>query len=186
MATKKPARVPATAASFSRRDFLALSGSGLAGLAVAPGLPRPASAATTTPAGKSAEPAAGGFPVVDIAPLASVGPGAGISFDYPDGNGPSVLLRLAGAAEGGIGPDNSIVAFSILCTHKGCPLDFVAERAMLICPCHWSSFDPGKGGRLVIGQASETLPRVRLRISDGMVQAVGMDGLIYGRHTNIL
>ena len=57
---------------------------------------------------------------------------------------------------------------------------------MLVCPCHWSSFDPAKEGQLVIGQASQSLPRVKLEISNGMVRAIGMDGLIYGRHTNIL
>ena len=74
----------------------------------------------------------------------------------------------------------------MLCTHKGCPLNYVADRKSLVCPCHWSSFDPSKGGRLVIGQASQSLPQMQLDIQDGMVRAVGLDGLIYGRHTNIL
>ena len=57
---------------------------------------------------------------------------------------------------------------------------------MLICPCHWSTFDPAKGGALVIGQASQGLPRIQLQITGEKVEAVGIDGLIYGRHTNIL
>ena len=89
-------------------------------------------------------------------------------------------------AAGGIGPNESVVAFSLLCTHKGCPLNFKSERNMLICPCHCSSFDPAKAGRLVIGQASDPLPQITLRITDGIVQAVGVSGLIYGRHTNII
>ena len=56
---------------------------------------------------------------------------------------------------------------------------------MLICPCHWSSFDPAKAGRMVIGQASEPLPQITLRVMGDKVQAVGVSGLIYGRHTNI-
>jgi len=87
---------------------------------------------------------------------------------------------------GGIGPNKDIVAYSMLCTHKGCPLNYLADRQMLVCPCHWSSFDPAKGGRLVIGQASQSLPSVQLDVADGMVRATGVDGLIYGRHTNIL
>jgi len=39
---------------------------------------------------------------------------------------------------------------------------------------------------LIIGQASQPLPRIALRIDDDMVQATGVVGLIYGRHTNIL
>ena len=71
------------------------------------------------------------------------------------------------AALGGVGPDSSIVAFSTLCTHKGCPVAYRPEHRLLICPCHWSSFDPAKAGGLVIGQASQALARIELRIEAG-------------------
>ena len=35
-------------------------------------------------------------------------------------------------------------------------------------------------------QASQALPQIKLQISCGMVQAIGVTGLIYGRHTNII
>jgi arsenite oxidase small subunit len=159
-----------------RRDFLRLSGAGLASIAAAP----------AAASAQNAAPAETAFPVVDVARLADIAPGAEIGFEYPDSSAPGILLRLKAAAKGGIGPDNSIVAYSTLCTHKGCPVAFRPEPAMLICPCHWSTFDPAKGGALVIGQASEPLPQIRLRLSDGIVQAIGVEGLIYGRHTNIL
>ena len=95
-------------------------------------------------------------------------------------------MRLSGPAPGGVGPNKDIVAYSLLCTHKGCPLNYLADKQMLVCPCHWSSFDPFKAGQLVIGQASEPLPQITLRVENGMVKAVGLNGLIYGRHTNIL
>jgi arsenite oxidase small subunit len=155
-----------------RRDFLRLGGAGLA-LAAA----GTASAETKDNAH---------YPVVKVAKLADIAPGAEMSFEYPDALSPAVLLRLAAPARGGIGPGESIVAFSTLCTHKGCPVSYRAERGMFICPCHWSTFDPGKSGALVIGQASEALPQIRLQINDGVVHAVGVEGLIYGRHTNIL
>jgi arsenite oxidase small subunit len=163
-----------------RRNFLK---GGVASLAVASGLvgvgnQGAAEAATPQPENT--------YPTVDIAPLVSIPPGTEVAFDYPDEASPSVLLRLGKPAEGGIGPEKDIVAFSLLCTHKGCPLNYVADRKTLVCPCHWSSFDPSKGGRLVIGQASQSLPQMQLDIQDGMVRAVGLDGLIYGRHTNIL
>jgi arsenite oxidase small subunit len=56
---------------------------------------------------------------------------------------------------------------------------------MLLCACHWSSFDPAKAGRMVIGQASEPLPQITLQVQNGVVRAIGVAGLIYGRHTNI-
>ncbi len=167
-------------ADVDRRRFLQ---GGVAGLAVASGLAPAIKPGEAEAATKDASP---NYPSVDIVPLASIPPGAEIAFDYPDENSPAVLLRLDQPAEGGIGPDKDIVAFSMLCTHKGCPLNFLADQKSLVCPCHWSSFDPAKAGRLVIGQASQSLPQMQLEVRDGMVRAVGVDGLIYGRHTNIL
>lgn len=161
----------------ARRDFLAIGGAGLVSLAAARGSRiAPAEAAESQPA----------FPVTDIAPLADIAAGAEMNFYYPDADSPAVLLRLPSAAQQGIGPDGTIVAFSLLCTHKGCPVNYRADRTILICPCHWSTFDPSKKGSVVIGQASEPLPQIRLRVMEGVVQAFGVDGLIYGRHTNIL
>jgi len=164
--------------SIARRDFL-LGGS-LLGLASGAGL----TAAATVPSASAA--AKADFPVVDVAKLSDIADGGEISFDYPDADSPAVLVKLDQPAEGGIGPNESIVAYSMLCTHKGCQLNFQKEHGMLICPCHWSSFDPAKGGRIIIGQASDRLPQITLRISDGVVQAVGVNGLIYGRQTNII
>jgi arsenite oxidase small subunit len=160
----------------TRRDFLKLGSLGVAGLVAAP-------AATPAPA-TAAE--ASSYPVVTIVPLKDIRVGASISFAYPDAYSPAMLLRLAAPAVGGVGPNQEIVAYSTLCTHKGCTVAFKPERKMLICPCHWSTFDPAKAGILVIGQASQHLPQIELRIDSGLVQAVGVAGLIYGRHTNIV
>jgi arsenite oxidase small subunit len=157
-----------------RRTFLAIGGAGVAGLAA--GFSKTAVAAE----GEA------GFPALAVAPLAEIAPGAEIPFAYPDDDSPAILLRLAASAAGGVGPNGDIVAYSILCTHKGCPVAFYPARGMLVCPCHWSSFDPTRSGRLVIGQASQSLPQIHLRVREGVVEAVGVDGLIYGRQTNLL
>jgi arsenite oxidase small subunit len=133
--------------------------------------------------GKASPPVA---PTVNVTPLDAVKENAVIPFSYPDADSPAVLLRLKGAAQGGIGPGSSIVAFSVLCTHKGCPVSYRPEHKLLICPCHWSSFDPVKAGQMVIGQGSQALPQIELRIKENVIQAVGINGLIYGRQTNIL
>ena len=126
------------------------------------------------------------FPILDIAPLDEIEPRTLLYFAYPDKSSPAVLIRLDNSAINGIGPNNEIVAYSQLCTHKGCPVSYRPERKMLICPCHWSTFDPSRAGTMIIGQASQSLPQIRLRISDGIVQAYNIDGLIYGRQTNII
>ncbi|MEO5882076.1 MAG: arsenate reductase (azurin) small subunit [Caldimonas sp.] len=125
-------------------------------------------------------------PTVNVTPLDAVRENTVLPFSYPDTDSPAVLLRLKGPAQGGVGPGSSIVAFSVLCTHKGCPVSYRPEHKLLICPCHWSTFDPVKGGQMVIGQGSQALPQIELRVKDGVIQAIGINGLIYGRQTNIL
>jgi len=159
----------------TRREFIRISSATAAGSLV----PAVASAA-------SAPPASGAYPVVPILEVRALKVEVPVAFSYPDAASPAVLLRLKQPANGGVGPDRAIVAFSTLCTHKGCPVAYRAERRLLICPCHWSSFDPAKGGQMVIGQASQSLPQVTLRLQGETVQAVGIEGLVYGRHTNIL
>lgn len=166
---------PPGACRVTRRDFIRISGA----TTLATGLP----AVAATGAGPAQ---AAAYPVKDIAEMAQLKPDSALAFTYPDDSSPAVLLRLKQPAAGGIGPGNSIVAYSSLCTHKGCPVAYRAERKLLICPCHWSSFDPAKAGQMVIGQGSQALPQIALRLQGGTIQAVGIDGLIYGRHTNIL
>jgi arsenite oxidase small subunit len=160
----------------SRRRFIRITLSGSLAAGIAPAWPNAAAQAI----------AGAVYPTVDVAPLDSIKEGLPVAFTYPDKSSPAVLLRLRQPATGGVGPNGSIVAYSTLCTHKGCPVAWRPERNLLICPCHWSSFDPSKAGQIVIGQASQSLPQIALRVAGPMVQAIGVTGLIYGRETNIL
>ena len=49
-------------------------------------------------------------------------------------------------------------------------------------------FDAEMGGQMICGQATENLPRVRLDFDSktGTVTATGVQGLIYGRQSNVL
>lgn len=158
----------------TRREFIMLGSAGAVGLAT----PKALAAASPAPGG--------GYPLVAIAPLERIARGAVMPFAYPDAGAPAVLVRLSEPALGGVGPNREIVAYSTLCTHKGCPVSYKPEHKLIICPCHWSTFDPAKSGALVIGQASQSLPQIELRVERGIVQAVGMSGLIYGRQTNVI
>jgi len=160
----------------SRREFVKFSGATVSG----------SLAAGIVPAFAAQEKDPRAYPVATVARLDALKVDSPIAFNYPDENSPAVLVRLRDAAIGGIGPGNTIVAYSILCTHKGCPVAYRPERKMLICPCHWSCFDPAKAGQMVIGQGSQALPQIALRLQGDTIQATGIEGLIYGRHTNIL
>jgi ubiquinol-cytochrome c reductase iron-sulfur subunit len=77
---------------------------------------------------------------------------------------------------------DGIVAYSKICTHAGCaislyraPLFQPAEpRPALVCPCHYSTFDPADGGTVLFGPAGRKLPMLPLRIdAGGYLRATG-------------
>jgi ubiquinol-cytochrome c reductase iron-sulfur subunit len=65
-----------------------------------------------------------------------------------------------------------ILAFSKICTHAGCaialyrkPLFPGAEpKPALVCPCHYSTFDPATGAQVTFGPAGRPLPQLPLMI----------------------
>jgi len=63
---------------------------------------------------------------------------------------------------------DGVVAYSVICTHTGCEIeDWIADEQQLSCPCHFSTFDPKDGGRVVDGPAPRMLPALPLKIVDG-------------------
>lgn len=118
-------------------------------------------------------------PRTRLTSLGALKPGKPVSGGYPTAKDPIVVLKLGRPAEGGVGPDGDIVAFSSLCTHHGCPVQLQGDR--LLCPCHYSLFDPAVGGQCFQGPAPRELPRVLLEIEGDDVFAVGLSALPYGR-----
>jgi arsenite oxidase small subunit len=127
-------------------------------------------------------------------PRRGVGKAAGmplneaVAFSYPDESSPCVAIRMGHAVPGGVGPNRDIVAYSSLCTHMGCPVQYQPDSKVFKCGCHFSMFDAEHGGQMVCGQATENLPRVMLSYdaATDAVAATGIAGLIYGRQANIL
>jgi ubiquinol-cytochrome c reductase iron-sulfur subunit len=75
-----------------------------------------------------------------------------------------------------------ILAFSKICTHAGCAISLyrvptfapVEPKPALVCPCHYSTFDPAKGGGVIYGPAGRPLPQLPLRIdARGQLRAAG-------------
>jgi ubiquinol-cytochrome c reductase iron-sulfur subunit len=78
-------------------------------------------------------------------------------------------------------PDG-IVAYSKICTHAGCAIALyrkpkfppVEPRPALICPCHYSTFDPARAGKVLFGPAGRPLPQLPLMLgASGELQAAG-------------
>jgi ubiquinol-cytochrome c reductase iron-sulfur subunit len=104
---------------------------------------------------------------------------------FPDGadkrelGSPVVLVRLP-REELDLPPDRSdwdadgVLAFSKICTHAGCTINlyryplFPAQSPgpALVCPCHYSTFDPATGGNRIFGPAGRSLPQLPMALDD--------------------
>jgi len=77
---------------------------------------------------------------------------------------------------------DGIVAYSAICTHAGCAVSMyrtpkfppVEPRPALVCPCHYSTFDPARAGEVIFGPAGRRLPMLPLRAdARGFLRAAG-------------
>ena len=109
-----------------------------------------------------------------------------VAFTYPDGGSPCFLVKLGSKAAGGVGPDDDVVAFASLCSHMGGPVAYEATHK-LAGPCmyHLTTFDLNRLGMVVAGHATQSLPQIVLEVQGDDVYAVGVQGLLYGRHDNL-
>ncbi|HEX8012807.1 MAG TPA: arsenate reductase (azurin) small subunit [Casimicrobiaceae bacterium] len=168
--------------SISRRSFLKLGGTIAAGAGVAASAAEAATAPAST--GRATLP----YPVKPVAKARAMPINTPVAFSYPDAASPCAAVKLGRPVAGGVGPDRDIVAYSTQCTHMGCPVAYDPSTATFRCPCHYSVFDPELSGQMVCGQATENLPQVTLRYDEktDALSAVSVNGLIYGRQSNVL
>ncbi len=146
-----------------------------------------AATATTAPARAAPANAQLDYPSNKLANIADLAVNEPLDIEYPDGDSPGILLKLGEAVEGGVGPDGDIVAYSVLCPHKGWFLNYNADDRTLNCPGHFSRFDAEVGGQQIWGHATQNLPQFTLRVDDnGDIFAEGCSDLIFGRPSNVL
>jgi ubiquinol-cytochrome c reductase iron-sulfur subunit len=93
--------------------------------------------------------------------------------------GGAMLIHLrqppAGAGQAAHAASESLVAYSRICTHAGCPVTlFREDDQSLFCPCHQATFDAAAGAEPTFGPAPRPLPRLPLGIDEsGYVVALG-------------
>jgi rieske iron-sulfur protein len=69
---------------------------------------------------------------------------------------------------------DGIVAYSAICTHTGCDVsEWLREKRVLLCPCHFSTFDPADGARVAEGVAPRPLPALPLALDRGRLRIAG-------------
>ena len=159
-----------------RRQFLRGGALGAAG----------AAAATVAPSTAQAR-ARVDYPAARLANLKDLKTNRPLDIAYPDVDSPGVLIKLGREVPGGAGPDGDIVAYSVLCPHKGYQLLYSAGDKTLNCPGHYSRFDAEMEGQQIFGMSNQSLPKFDLRIDGkGEIFAEGVDELIYGRASNVL
>ena len=75
-----------------------------------------------------------------------------------------------------------ILAYSKICTHAGCAVSLyraphfepTQPHPALVCPCHYSTFDPARGAKVEFGPAGRPLPQLPLAIdAGGALRAAG-------------
>jgi menaquinol-cytochrome c reductase iron-sulfur subunit len=68
--------------------------------------------------------------------------------------------------------DDRFVAFSIYCTHTGCPIRWDEGSRLFICPCHGGAFNAD--GSISAGPPPKPLAQHSIRVEDGLVQIRSM------------
>lgn len=86
---------------------------------------------------------------------------AGQSKDFLYNDAPYALLRVG----------EEFRAFSKICTHLGCVVQWKADDQTFRCPCHAAVFDAN--GAVISGPAPRPLPRLKVEVSAGKVYVSG-------------
>ena len=63
---------------------------------------------------------------------------------------------------------DTFIAFSINCTHLGCPVRWLADAKLFLCPCHGGVYN--EDGTVAAGPPPKPLPRYPVRVIAGEVQ----------------
>jgi ubiquinol-cytochrome c reductase iron-sulfur subunit len=108
--------------------------------------------------------------------------------DKEDLGSPVIIVRLQAHSfhmtpEQMAGVVDGLVAYSKTCTHAACAVSMFRyplsqpttdKKPALVCPCHYSTFNPGKGGKVEFGPAGRSLPQLPLALDpDGLLIAGG-------------
>jgi len=181
----------------TRRNFLKLIMT-FSGLLVIGGVAAVAKSITNSAQGTNNPVGTKSFPRVKVAQLADLSINQPVVFAYPLDNEPNILVKLGQKADGGVGPDGDLVAFSGVCQHLGCIYAFQASGTSPACNasyraagpegyccCHGSVFDFLHGAKVLSGPSPMPQPQVLLEVDEsGNVYATGMTPpTIFGHNT---
>jgi cytochrome b6-f complex iron-sulfur subunit len=91
----------------------------------------------------------------------------GTTTDFPAGQGKVVPVNdkpviIVNTDQGGLR------AFSAICTHLGCVVEWDQRRQFILCPCHDGRFNP-LNGTVISGPPPAPLPQLALTVEEGAI-----------------
>ena len=96
-----------------------------------------------------------------VAEAGAVGVGQGVRFNDPASGRPAWLIRSG---------SQRYDAFSAVCTHAGCTVDFDSSSKQFVCPCHGGTYS-ASDGRVLGGPPPSPLARIKVALSGKKVYA---------------
>jgi thiosulfate dehydrogenase (quinone) large subunit len=88
-----------------------------------------------------------------IANAANLPPDRSLTYNDPS-MGPIILIHL---------DNGQFVAYSSICTHAGCQVQFDPSMKDLVCPCHGAVYDPYHNAQVLSGPAPYPLQKVPIQ-----------------------
>jgi thiosulfate dehydrogenase [quinone] large subunit len=125
--------------------------------AAALGPPPTSDSAATSPSNNIATSSSGGTAIL---PAASLAVGHAHSFTSPVDGGPAWVVHVT---------DSTFVAFSAVCTHAGCPVQYDQAATAFVCPCHGGAYD-ARTGKVLQGPPPSPLPSIPVHVNNGQIQ----------------
>lgn len=109
----------------------------------------------------------------DVGPVDEFAVGATTRVTYPDPDpDPWSGVTVRNAAWLRREAADRFTAFSVFCTHTGCPVRWLPDAELFLCPCHGGAFD--RGGGVASGPPPRPLDRPPVRVRDGRVEILAM------------
>jgi thiosulfate dehydrogenase [quinone] large subunit len=88
-----------------------------------------------------------------LANASNIPPNQSLMFNDPT-VGPAVLIHL---------DSGQFVAYSTICTHAGCQVQFDPSVKDLVCPCHGAVYDPSNNAQVLAGPAPYPLQSIPIQ-----------------------
>jgi thiosulfate dehydrogenase [quinone] large subunit len=96
----------------------------------------------------------------EVGAASSVPVGQGLSVTNPADGSPAWVVHTTGS---------TFVAFSAICTHAGCTVQYDASNVQFACPCHGGVFD-ARTGQVLQGPPPAPLPSIPVHVVNGKIR----------------